>query len=161
MPENRRTSLYAAHTALNARIVDFAGWDMPVQYEGIIAESKAVREGAGMFDVSHMGRTWHRGERVLEFLEKITTNDVAKLADYGSEYSLLCYPNGTCVDDIIVYRISGGVYRMVINASNREKDIAWMNENNQEDVAITDETLETAMIAVQGPRAVDIVSMLT
>ena len=161
MPENRRTALYAAHIALNGRIVDFAGWDMPVQYEGIIAESKSVREGAGMFDVSHMGRTWHRGERALEFLEKITSNDVSKLADHGSQYSLLCYLNGTCVDDIIVYKISDGVYRMVINASNREKDIAWMNENNKEGVAITDETFETAMIAVQGPQAVDIVSMLT
>lgn len=134
---------------------------MPVQYEGVIAEAKAVRDGAGMFDVSHMGRTWHRGDRVLEFLEHITTNDVSKLDDMGSQYSLLCYPHGGCVDDIIVYRISDNVFRMVINASNREKDLDWMRENNAFSVDIHDETFDTAMIAVQGPRAVAIVSMLT
>lgn len=155
-----RTPLFAAHQALNARIVDFAGWEMPVQYDGVIAESRAVREGAGMFDVSHMGRTWLRGDSVRDFLERITTNDVSKLDDFGSQYSLLCYKNGTCVDDIIVYKISDGIYRMVINASNREKDLAWMHDNNTEEVQITDETLDTAMIAVQGPRAVDIVARL-
>lgn len=141
-------------------MVDFAGWDMPVQYSGVIAESKAVRESAGMFDVSHMGRTWFRGEKVLEFLELLTTNDVSKLDDGGSQYSLLCYENGTCVDDIIVYRISEGVFRVVINASNREKDIAWMESHNRFGVEILDETFETSMIAVQGPKAVSIVQSL-
>lgn len=142
-------------------MVDFAGWEMPVQYTGVIAESKAVRESAGMFDVSHMGRTWFRGERVLEFLEHLTTNDVSKLMDGGSQYSLLCYENGTCVDDIIVYRVTDGVFRVVINASNREKDIAWMQSHNSFDVEILDETFETAMIAVQGPNAVSIVEGLS
>ncbi|MGI8922626.1 MAG: glycine cleavage system aminomethyltransferase GcvT [Fimbriimonadales bacterium] len=154
------TPLHSVHKALNAKLVDFAGWEMPVQYEGIIAESRAVRETAGMFDVSHMGRTWHRGERAQEFLENVTTNDVAKLANGVSQYSLLCYPNGTCVDDIIVYKISDGVFRMVINASNREKDLEWMRSNNDKGVDITEETFATVMIAVQGPRAVDIVDRL-
>lgn len=160
MSELLKTPLHAAHLRHNAKMVDFAGWDMPVQYSGVIAESKAVREGAGMFDVSHMGRTWFRGERVIEFLELLTTNDISKLQDGGSQYSLLCYENGTCVDDIIVYRISNSVFRMVINASNREKDIAWMQSHNRYDVSLTDETFETAMVAVQGPKAVDIVNSL-
>jgi aminomethyltransferase len=154
------TPLHSHHKHLGARMVEFAGWDMPVQYEGVIAEAKAVRAGAGMFDVSHMGRTWHRGAGAQQFLQRITTNDVSKLEHGGSQYSLLCYPNGTCVDDIIVYKISEDLFRVVINASNRDKDIEWMRSNNQEGVEITDETFETAMIAVQGPRAVDIVAML-
>lgn len=160
MPVLLRTPLHKRHHELGAKLVDFAGWEMPVQYEGIIAESKAVRTGAGMFDVSHMGRTWHRGERAMKFLQLLTTNDVGKLLDNESQYSLLCYPNGTCVDDIIVYRISQDVFRVVINASNREKDLEWMRSNNSFSVEITDETFDTAMIAIQGPRAVDIVNMI-
>jgi aminomethyltransferase len=156
-----KTPLHDAHVNLNAKMVEFAGWDMPVQYAGVIAESKAVRDSAGMFDVSHMGRTWFRGERVIELLELLTTNDISKLTDGGSQYSLLCYENGTCVDDIIVYRISDTVFRMVINASNREKDIAWMQSHNHHGVSLTDETFETAMIAVQGPKAVGIVNSLS
>lgn len=155
-----RTPLYAAHRRLGARIVEFAGWDMPVQYTSVIAESKAVRQSAGMFDVSHMGRVWFRGERALEFLELVTTNDVAKLDDGGSQYSLLCYEDGTCVDDIIVYRVSHTVFRMVINAANREKDLDWMRSHNDFGVDVTEETFETAMIAVQGPNAVPIVSTM-
>ncbi len=156
-----RTPLYDSHVRMNGKMVDFAGWEMPVQYTGVIAESKAVRESAGMFDVSHMGRTWFRGEKALQFLEHLTTNDISKLVDGGSQKSLLCYENGTCVDDIIVYRISEGVFRVVINASNREKDIAWMQSHNHFGVEILDETFETAMIAVQGPKAVGIVNELS
>src|SRR5687767_12510939 len=104
-----RTPLYNAHVQLGAKLVDFAGWEMPVQYAGIIAESKAVREGAGMFDVSHMGRVWLKGEGAFDFLQNLTTNNVGKLSDWGSQYSLLCYENGTCVDDIIVYRLAQDV----------------------------------------------------
>ncbi|MCH8273293.1 MAG: glycine cleavage system aminomethyltransferase GcvT [Armatimonadetes bacterium] len=157
MSDPRRTVLFSAHKSLNARIVEFAGWEMPVQYMGVIAESRAVRESAGMFDVSHMGRAWFRGERVREFLELVTTNDIAKMEDGGSHYSLLCYPNGTCVDDVMVYRVSGGVFRMVINAANREKDLEWMRSQNRHDVVIAEETFETVMIAVQGPKASEIV----
>ncbi|MCW5947341.1 MAG: glycine cleavage system aminomethyltransferase GcvT [Fimbriimonadales bacterium] len=160
MPVILKTPLHEDHVKLGAKMVEFAGWDMPVQYAGVIAESKAVREGAGMFDVSHMGRTWFRGDRVIELLELLTTNDISKLQDGGSQYSLLCYKNGTCVDDIIVYRISDTVFRMVINASNREKDIAWIQSHNSHSVSLTDETFETAMIAVQGPKAVGIVNSL-
>jgi aminomethyltransferase len=149
-----RTPLYESHVSLNARIVPFAGWEMPVQYGSVIAECKAVREAAGMFDVSHMARLWLRGDRTLEFLEWMTTNDVSKLEDGRGQYSLLTNPQGGVVDDIIVYRIAPDVFRMVVNASNHEKDMHWLLSNNRLGVEIVDETRETAMIAVQGPSAV-------
>lgn len=155
-----RTPLHDAHVMLGAKLVDFAGWEMPVQYAGIIAESRAVREGAGMFDVSHMGRVWFKGEGAFDFLQQITSNDLGKLADWGSQYSLMCYENGTCVDDIIVYRIAADVFQVVINAANRDKDIAWMRAHMSGDVSFDDASDRTAMIAVQGPRAVEIVDIL-
>lgn len=161
MSNLKRTPLFNDHVSLGARLVDFAGWEMPVQYEGVIAESKAVRNSAGMFDVSHMGRTWLRGEKTIELLEVLTTNDISKLQDGNSQYSLLCYENGTCVDDIIVYRILPDVFRVVINASNREKDLEWMKSHNTFHVEISDETEQTAMIAVQGPDACNIVQELS
>ena len=156
-----RTPLHHAHVQLGAKLVDFAGWEMPVQYAGIIAESKAVREGAGMFDVSHMGRVWLKGEGAFDFLQNLTTNNVGKLADWGSQYSLMCYENGTCVDDIIVYRLAQDVFQVVINASNRDKDIAWMKSHMGGGVSFEDASDRTAMIAVQGPRAVEIVDILS
>ncbi len=156
-----RTPLFHAHVALNARMVPFAGYEMPVQYSSIIAESKAVREGAGMFDVSHMARLRFKGERVLEFLEWITSNDVSKLEDGQGHYSLLPNADGGCVDDIIVYRLSEHEYAMVVNASNHEKDVAWIRSQNKFGVEISDETDDTAMIAVQGPSARSIVAKLS
>jgi aminomethyltransferase len=150
-----KTPLHQAHVDLGARMVPFAGYDMPVQYSSVIAESKAVRESAGMFDVSHMARLWLRGERVVEFLEWVTANDISKLADGRGQYSLLTNQNGGCVDDIIVYRIDQTTFRMVVNASNHAKDVEWLNSQNSFDVEIEDETDRTAMIAVQGPAAID------
>lgn len=141
-------------------MVEFAGYEMPVQYIGVIAEARAVREGAGMFDVSHMARLWFRGERTLEFLEWITTNDVSKLEDGCGQYSLLPNPGGGLVDDIIVYRVTHDVFRMVVNAANHAKDVAWIRSQNTFGVEITDETDATAMIAVQGPKAVEILAGL-
>jgi aminomethyltransferase len=156
-----RTPLYDSHVALNARMVPFAGYDMPVQYDGIIAESKAVREGAGMFDVSHMARLWLKGDRVFEYLEWITANDVSKLEDGKGQYSLLPNFEGGTVDDIIVYRVHKNLFRMVVNAANHEKDVAWMKKQNTFGVEITDETDDTAMIAVQGPKAIEILAKLS
>ena len=127
---------------------------MPVQYASVIAECKAVRDHAGMFDVSHMARLRLKGPRVQEYLEWITANDVSKLGDNQGEYSLLTNPKGGCVDDIIVYRLEAEKFAMVVNAANHEKDVAWMKSQNSFDVDIKDETDETAMIAVQGPAAV-------
>lgn len=161
MSEPLKTPLHAEHISLGAKMVEFAGWDMPVQYEGVIKESKAVRAAAGMFDVSHMGRTRHKGTSVESFLDHITSNDVKKLEDGASQYSLLCYPHGGVVDDIILYRIRQDEFFVVINAANREKDIQWMKEHNSVGVVIEDETFESAMIAVQGPKAVEIVARLS
>lgn len=155
-----RTALYDSHVALGARLVPFAGYDMPVQYQSVIAECKAVREGAGMFDVSHMARLWFKGDRVIEYLEWITANDISKLPDGGGQYSLLPNDKGGCVDDIIVYKITNSVFRMVVNASNHEKDVNWMKSHNSFGVEMTDETERTSMIAVQGPSAVSILAGL-
>lgn len=156
-----RTPLYESHVALGGKIVPFAGYEMPVQYKGIISESKAVRESCGMFDVSHMARLWFKGESSLEFLEWITTNDVSKLEDDRGEYSLLPNDRGGVVDDIIVYRVNGAVFRMVVNAANHQKDVHWIMSHNTAAIEITDDTRETAMIAVQGPNAVEILAALS
>lgn len=113
-----RTPLYDCHVEAGGRLVEFAGWEMPVQYASVIQEAKAVREHAGMFDVSHMARLVLKGSRVFEFLEHITSNDVSKLTDGTGQYSLLPNAQGGCVDDIIVYRLEPEKYAMVVNASN-------------------------------------------
>lgn len=153
-----RTALYDAHVAAGGRLVPFAGYEMPVQYASIIAESKAVRDRAGMFDVSHMARLRLKGDRVLEYLEHITTNDVSKLVDNQGQYSMLPNDRGGVVDDIIVYRLEEGKFAMVVNADNHAKDVAWMKQQNTFGVDIKDETDETSMIAVQGPGAVQLLA---
>lgn len=153
-----RTPLHGSHVALGGKMVPFAGYDMPVQYQGIIAETLAVRNGAGMFDVSHMARLELRGERALEFVEWMTTNDVSKLGDGAGQYSLLPNDRGGCVDDIILYRVSGEFFRMVVNAANHAKDVSWLRAHNSFGVDIQDRTDETAMIAVQGPQAANLLA---
>lgn len=157
----QRTPLHAAHLKQGGKMVPYAGYDMPVQYAGVIAEAKAVRESAGMFDVSHMARLRLTGARTLEYLEQITSNDVSKLTDCGGQYSLLPNKDGGCVDDIIVYRISSHEFRMVVNAANHAKDVAWMTAENMYGVEIEDHTVATAMIAVQGPKAVEVLAALS
>jgi aminomethyltransferase len=152
------TALYEQHQEAGARLVPFAGYAMPVQYGSVIVESKAVREHAGMFDVSHMARLSLKGDRVLEYLEHVTSNDVSKLTDATGQYSLLPNDQGGCVDDIIVYRLEEGKFAMVVNADNHAKDVAWLKKQNTFDVTIVDETLQTSMIAVQGPSAVSLLA---
>lgn len=156
-----RTPLYDAHLRHGGRMVEFAGYDMPVQYASIIAESKAVREGAGMFDVSHMARLVFTGARTRDFLDWVTTNDVAGLADGSGHYSLLPNAAGGVVDDIIVYRIGATEFRMVVNAANHAKDVAWLREQNSFGVEMQDVTGATAMIAVQGPKATAVLAGLS
>lgn len=156
-----KTPLYDAHVRLGGRMVEFAGTMLPVQYKGVIAESKAVRERAGMFDVSHMARLRMTGERVLEYLEWVTANDVSALGDLQGQYSMLPNEKGGLVDDIIVYRMSPTDFRMVVNAANHAKDVAHLNSQNNFGVKIEDLTERTAMIAVQGPMAEEIVSGLS
>lgn len=156
-----RTPLYDKHVEAGGRMVPFAGYEMPVQYASVIAEAKAVREGAGMFDVSHMARLTFKGDKVLQYLERVTTNDVASLEPHTGHYSLLPNKTGGLVDDIIVYKISDSEYRMVVNASNHAKDVTWLQDENKELVEISDQTDTTAMIAVQGPTAVSILAKLS
>ncbi len=161
VPESlKRTSLFDAHVARGGRIVPFAGYEMPVQYTGILAETEAVRTAVGIFDVSHMARLDIRGAGALAFLEHVTSNDVAKLEDGRGQYSLLPNAEGGTVDDIIVYRNRADDYRMVVNASNHAKDLAWLRGHDTLDVTIDDVTAGTFLIAVQGPKAVDLVASL-
>lgn len=158
--ELRKTPLYEEHKRLNGRMVPFGGWDMPVQYAGILEESRAVRTGVGLFDISHMGRVRVSGTGALGFLQRITSNDVSALGPGQAQYSLLTNPAGGIIDDIIVYRRGDNDFLVVINAGNTPKDLAWFSENSGEEVEIADMTAATAMIAVQGPRAPEMVDRL-
>jgi aminomethyltransferase len=148
----RRTPLYDRHVALGARMVDFGGWEMPQQYTSIRDEHLAVRKVAGLFDVSHMGRFRIGGGAALDFVQRIVTNDVAPLVHGQAQYNLMLTEQGGIIDDLVVYRGSEGFF-VVVNASNREKDLAWMRAHAPADVEIEDRTFELALIAFQGPRA--------
>ncbi len=156
----RKTPLYDAHVALNARIVDYAGWAMPVLYSGILEEARAVRSQVGIFDISHMGRIRISGAGAEELLQSLTSNDVVALNPSEAQYSLLTNPDGGIIDDIIVYRETATSFLVVINAGNSAKDIAWIREHLTSDAVLDDMTAETAMIAVQGPAAPALVSQL-
>ncbi len=153
----KRTPFYAIHKALNARIVPFAGYEMPVSYpQGLIAEHKAVREQCGLFDVSHMGEFVIRGERMVEYINYVTTNDVAALADGQVHYSTMLHENGTIVDDCLVYRFADRIV-MVVNASNREKDFAHIKAHAATfGCQIADISDDLALLALQGPKAEEI-----
>ena len=153
----KRTPLHDVHKALNAKIVPFAGYEMPVQYPtGITAEHKAVREGAGLFDVSHMGEFVIRGDRMVEFVNYVTTNDVAALAVGQVHYSTILHENGTIVDDCLVYRFDDRII-MVVNASNREKDFEHIRAHAAPfEVQLVDISDEIALLALQGPKAQEI-----
>lgn len=162
MSELKRTPLRDFHAAHGARLVDFAGWEMPVQYRSILEEHKVVRRAAGLFDVSHMGEVDVRGPDALRFLNRLVTNDVAKLYPGRVLYSPMCYPNGGVVDDLLVYMRGADDYFLCINAGNIDKDIAWIREQAAGfDVTLTDRSADYALLAVQGPRAAEIVQSLT
>lgn len=156
----RRTPLYDAHRAAGARMVDFAGWEMPVQYSGIIDEHVAVRTRAGLFDVSHMGEVEVRGPGALAACQHATANDVGRLADGQAQYSLLLTPEGGIVDDVIVYRRAADRFLICVNASNRERDFAYLREHAR-GAEVIDRSDEYALLALQGPRATSILARLT
>jgi aminomethyltransferase len=150
----RRTPLFERHERAGARLVPFAGWEMPVQYEGIRQEHVAVRTGAGVFDVSHMGEIETSGAGAEEFLQRILSNDVSRIADGGAQYSVLCREDGGVLDDLFTYRLGDDRFLTVTNASNHEKDLAWFREHAGEfDVDVADARDRWAMLAVQGPQA--------
>lgn len=162
----KRTPLFDRHVSLGARMIPFAGWMMPVQYGGIIAEHSAVRTAAGLFDLGHMGQVDVGGPDALALLQFITSNDVAMLEPGQAHYSLLPNERGGVVDDIIIYRRpSGPGYMVVINASNRQKDVAWMSrqlaDRGDFDASVEDISDAVGMVAIQGPRAVEIAQSLT
>tara|TARA_B100000959_G_scaffold45740_1_gene46468 strand:- start:973 stop:2055 length:1083 start_codon:yes stop_codon:yes gene_type:complete len=147
---NLDTPLYQKHIELNARMVDFAGYRMPVQYSGIVAEHLAVRKSCGIFDVSHMGELNVSGAGAEEFLNYMTVNDVKTMSVGDAQYSAMCYENGGIIDDILIYKYADK-YMLVVNASNLEKNFNWLNEHKPDDVNIVDVSAETGLIALQGP----------
>ena len=150
----RRTPLYDAHVAAGARLVPFAGWEMPVQYEGVGAEHLAVRSGCGVFDVSHMGEVETEGPGALALLQRLLSNDVAKLDVGGAQYSVLCREDGGVLDDLFTYRLGEDRYLTVTNAANHERDLAWFREHaGAFDCEVRDRLADWAMLAVQGPEA--------
>ncbi len=161
----KKTVLNQVHRDLGARMVEFGGWDMPVQYAGVIAEHLAVREAAGLFDVSHMGEIEVAGPDAQAFLQFVTTNDVAALVDGQVQYTAMCYPSGGVVDDLTLYRFSAERFLLCVNAANTEKDFSWL-ENQRElfagkSLKISNLSSEYAQLALQGPAADRILARLT
>jgi aminomethyltransferase len=157
----RKTPLHAQHVALGARLTEFAGFEMPIQYSGIVDEHKAVRAAAGMFDVSHMGEFRIRGPKAFDLLQALVTNDVARMYDGRAMYTVMCHPHGGIVDDLIVYRLADDDYLMVVNAANIDKDFEWVTSHNGVGAVVENVSDEVALIAVQGPEATAIVQTLT
>jgi aminomethyltransferase len=161
-PVTRKTALHPVHRRLGAKMVDFNGWDMPVEYSGIIAEHMAVRTGVGIFDVSHMGDIRVAGNEALVAIQHISMNDASRLAIGQAQYSAMLYPQATFVDDIIIHRVGGQEYLIVINAGTREKDFNWVRDNtHQFDCEVENLSDDFTQIAIQGPRGVDLVQKLT
>lgn len=158
----RRTPLYEAHVQAGAKLVDFAGWEMPVQYTGVIDEHRAVRTAAGLFDCSHMGEFVIAGPGALEFVQSFTPNDVAKLAPGRIHYSALLTPEGTFIDDLLVYRMGEQEFMLVVNASNIEGDFAWIEAlPRPASVTLENRSDQFALLALQGPRSLEILSQIT
>lgn len=156
-----KTPLNAVHRALGARMVDFGGWDMPVEYSGIIDEHLAVRKAVGLFDVSHMGEIEIRGPQALALVDRLTPNAAGRLADGQAQYSALLYPQGTFVDDILVHRIGPEHYFLCVNASNQVKDYEWIRSQNDLDAEVEFASGRYVQLAIQGPRAVETLGRLT
>lgn len=157
----KKTPLYEMHSKLGGKIIDFAGWQLPVQYAGILEEHRQVRNAAGLFDVSHMGRIMVKGKDAEKFLNKILTNNITVAKDNQAVYSPMCYSHGGVIDDLLVYRFNQEKYLAVVNASNTEKDLDWFKENLEGQVEITDISGKTAQLAIQGPNAEEILKKLT
>src|SRR5476651_360302 len=156
----KRTALFSAHQKLGAKLIDFGGWEMPVQYTSITDEHLAVRHAAGIFDISHMGEVTVSGAAAAEFLNQLLTNDITKLTPGLGQYTLMCNERGTVIDDLYAYRLCGDVYFLIINASRIEADVAWMQAQaakfpRRSELILTDASHNYAAVAVQGPRVKD------
>ncbi|HET8998903.1 MAG TPA: glycine cleavage system aminomethyltransferase GcvT [bacterium] len=157
----KRTPLYAAHVAAGARMIPFGGWEMPVQYSGIMEEHRAVRTRAGLFDVSHMGEVDLVGPGAGPLVQRLVTNDVGRVALNQAQYTPMCTPEGGVIDDLLVYHVGRDHFMLVVNAANTVEDLAWIREHAAGDVRITDRTAEIALLALQGPRAQEVLARLT
>lgn len=157
----KNTALVNKHIQLGAKMVPFAGYNMPVQYEGITAEHLTVRNGVGVFDVSHMGEFILKGDKALDLIQRVTSNDASRLVDGKVQYSCLPNEDGGIVDDLLVYRIDEKTYFLVVNASNIEKDLDWITRFNTYGVDIKDISERTSLLAVQGPLATEVLQKLT
>ena len=157
----KNTALTQKHISLGAKMVPFAGFNMPVQYEGINIEHQTVRTGVGVFDVSHMGEFILKGDRALDLIQKVTSNDASKLVDGKVQYSCLPNTSGGIVDDLLVYRIDEKTYMLVVNASNIEKDWNWISQHNTLGVEMKDISERTSLLAIQGPKSAEALQSLT
>jgi aminomethyltransferase len=157
----KRTPLFAAHRRAGAKIVEFAGWEMPVQYGGVIEEHLAVRRRAGLFDVSHMGEIKVRGAGATDFCQRMSANDVGRMELFQAQYNLLLNERGGVIDDVIFYRLEENSYLICVNAANTEKDYAWLREHAAGAPDVVNVSAEYAQIALQGPRAATILQPLT
>jgi aminomethyltransferase len=162
-PTLRRTALFDRHVAAGAKLVEFAGWEMPVQYQGVIQEHLAVRQACGIFDVSHMGQIETSGPGALEVLQRLLSNDVSKLAPGGAQYSVMCREDGGVLDDLFTYRLDVERFLTITNAANHVRDLAWFNAHaiDVPDVEVSDQVDDWAMLAVQGPLAREIVQAIS
>ncbi len=157
----RKTAIYSIHVSSNAKIVDFAGWQMPVSYSGIIEEHLAVRKYAGLFDVSHMGEILVRGKDALSFCQFLSTNDLSRIRDGQAQYSLMCNNDGGVIDDLLIYKISNDEFFFCVNASNTDKDFNWMLENRGGfDVKVDNVSCLYSQLALQGPGSVNIMESI-
>ncbi|MEN2766003.1 glycine cleavage system aminomethyltransferase GcvT [Ornithinibacillus xuwenensis] len=164
MSELKRTPIYPEYEKLGAKTIDFGGWDLPVQFSSIKQEHENTRTKAGLFDVSHMGEILVTGPKSLDYLQYLTTNDVSKLIPNKAQYALMCYEDGGTVDDFLIYMLDVDEYLVVVNAANTEKDFDWMKQNNhytKEEVELKNVSSDYVQLALQGPRAEEILQTLT
>lgn len=156
-----RTSLFPEHQALGAKIVDFCGWEMPVQYKGVIQEHQAVRQSVGMFDVSHMGRITVEGDQAEQFLDELSTNQIAGRPDFSATYTVWCRDDGTCIDDLIVYKENSRKFFVIVNAGNREKDYNHLVQQAKNwKVTIQEHFSDEGILAIQGPKAIGLIEKI-
>lgn len=163
MSEIKRTPIFPEYEKLGGKTIDFGGWDLPVQFSSIKHEHEVTRTKAGLFDVSHMGEIVVKGPKSLDFLQELTTNDVSKLSPKGAQYTFMCYEDGGTVDDFLIYKMAEDDYFLVVNASNVDKDFEWLKKNNKygDDVTIENVSDDYALLALQGPKAEEILQTVT
>ena len=157
----KRTPFYSIHEEVGGKLVEFAGFEMPIQYKGIKAEHAAVRNNVGVFDVSHMGEFFISGEKALELIQKVTVNDASKLIVGKAQYSCFCYDDGGIVDDLIIYKLAENEFMLVVNGANIEKDFDWLSSQNTMSAELVNKSDEYALLAVQGPKSQEVLQKLT